>query len=240
MLAPSMGPPDFEILACEHTPLGMLCLWQRAQLSRPGTTVTEVTLDHALLMSSHVTTSERALADRAIAWHAGRDLRVLAGGLGLGYTAQAALASDRVAEVEVVEFLAPVMAWMAAGLGPLAKELSAEPRLRVVPGDVFARLAQPGQGRFDVILIDVDHAPDHLLDPASAGFYAPAGLRVARTHLAAGGVLGVWSASPAPAFAAALRAVFPETREEAVPVTNDLIDESYTDCLFFARPPASA
>lgn len=235
-----MGPPDFEILACEDTPLGMLCLWRRAQLSRPGVTVMEVTLDHALLMSSHVTTSERALATLAIEWHPGTALRVLVGGLGLGYTAQAALASPRVADVEVVEFLPPVIDWMARGLGPLARELAAESRLRVVAGDVFARLAEPGHAEFDVILIDVDHAPDARLAPGNAGFYTPEGLRAVGSHLAAGGVLGVWSAAPNPEFAEAMHAVFPEARVAASPVVNELIGQSYSDVLFLARTADAA
>jgi hypothetical protein len=53
-------------------------------LSQPGTIITEITLDHVLLMSSSATVSKQALADEALARHAGDDLRVLVDGLGLG------------------------------------------------------------------------------------------------------------------------------------------------------------
>ncbi len=92
-------------------------------LSLPGTIVTEVTLNHEFLMSSLYTDSERALARTAIQIHSGEDLRVLVGGLGLGYTAREALLSDRVARVEVVELLPQVIDWLARGLVPLASEL---------------------------------------------------------------------------------------------------------------------
>jgi hypothetical protein len=92
----TMSPSNIEFLAYVPTPLGDLCLRRRELLSRPGTVITEVTLDHELLMSSFVTVSERALADEALARNAGDDLRVLVGGLGLGYTASQALASPRV------------------------------------------------------------------------------------------------------------------------------------------------
>ena len=65
----------------------MLCLRQRELLSEPGTMVTEITLDHEFLMSSYSTASERALSRFALDMHPGRDLKVLVGGLGLGYTA---------------------------------------------------------------------------------------------------------------------------------------------------------
>ena len=100
-----MAPPTLEILAYEPTPLGLLCLRRREVPGAPGTSVTEITLDHEFLMSSLLTASEEALARRAVVRHAGDALDVLVGGLGLGYTAHAALGSARVARVEVVELL---------------------------------------------------------------------------------------------------------------------------------------
>ncbi len=61
-----MSRSNLEILAYETTPLGDLCLRRRELLSRPGTVITEITLDHQLLMSSHNTVSERALATEAL------------------------------------------------------------------------------------------------------------------------------------------------------------------------------
>ncbi len=94
-----MSKSNLEILAYEPSPLGLLCLRRRELLSQPGTIVTEVTLDHEFLMSSLYTDSERALARMALQMHSGAELRVLVGGLGLGYTAREALQSQRVAQV---------------------------------------------------------------------------------------------------------------------------------------------
>ncbi len=94
-----------EILAYEDSPLGTLCLRRRELLKQPGTFVTEVTLNHEFLMSSLYTDSECELARIAIEMHGGTDLDVLIGGLGLGYTAEAALASASVARVEVAELM---------------------------------------------------------------------------------------------------------------------------------------
>lgn len=230
-----MSAPKLEILAHEATPLGLLCLRRRPLPGRPETVVTEITLDHEFLMSSWLTDSERALATSALAMHAGTGLRVLVGGLGLGYTARAALASDRVASVEVVEFLPQVIGWLRRGLVPLAAELNGDARLEVVEGDVYARLASAPGGTFDLILIDVDHSPVENLGGTNAAFYTEEGLRLARRHLAPGGILGVWSYAEHSPFSEALRRVFARVREEAVTVVNDLVDEEQTDWLFFAR-----
>jgi spermidine synthase len=231
----SVAPSNLEILAYEDTPLGPLCLRRRELLSSPGTVLTEVTLSHAFLMSSYNTASERALADVALDMHSGSGLRVLVGGLGLGYTAHAALAFTRVARVEVVEFLPQVIGWLEQDLVPLSPRLKADDRFTAVTDDVYARLAADPAEVFDMILIDVDHAPDDQLSGTSDLFYTKEGLRRARRHLAPGGILGVWSYAESSPFAAALRETFDEVRVEPVSFLNDLTDEEVTDWLFFAR-----
>lgn len=230
-----MTPKNLQILAYEDTPLGPLCLRRRELLSAPGTVVMEVTLNHEFLMSSYNTASERALSTLALEMHAGEELRVLVGGLGLGYTAHAALQSPRVAVLETVEFLPEVIGWLEQDLVPLSRELKADPRFATTRGDVYALLAEPPRKQFDLILIDVDHAPDDPLDSANIFFYTEEGLERARRHLASGGVLGVWSYAENSPFARALRNVFGEVRVEPVSFFNDLVDEETTDWLFFAR-----
>ena len=230
-----MCPSNLEILACEPTPLGMLCLRRRELLGEPGTVVTEVTLNHEFLMSSYHTASERALASVALDMVAGQNLRVLVGGLGLGYTAAEVLAGDRVEHVEVVELLPQVIYWLDRELIPLADSLRGEPRLQITQGDVYERLGQPPTGPFDLILIDVDHSPQDRLDGGNDSFYTEAGLRRAGRHLAEDGVLGVWSYAESSPFADALRRVFSEVRIEPVTFHNMHIDETVTDWLFFAR-----
>ena len=230
-----MDASELEILAYEPSPLGMICLRRRGIASEPGAVVTEITLDHQFLMSSRNTASERALARIALEMHAGRDLRVLVGGLGLGYTAREVLASSRVARVEVVELLRPVIDWLDRGLVPLAEELRADARLAVSEGDVYRRLASPPAGTHDLILVDVDHSPDEPLGAGSAAFYGESGLALAREHLAADGVLGVWSYAASPRFADALRRVFREVRVEPLRFENPVVGAAETNWLFFAR-----
>jgi len=230
-----MSPSNLEILAYETTPLGVLCLRRRELLTRPGTFVTEITLEHELLMSSYNTASERALAEESLARHSGRDLSVLVGGLGLGYTANEALQSARVRRVEVIEFLPEVVGFLRRGLVPLSQELLADPRFNVREGDVYATLRAPARERWDLVLIDVDHSPEEHLGSANESFYTESGLARAKQHLAPGGVLAVWSYSESSPFADALRAAFAIVETVPVSFVNDLVDEEHTDWLFVAR-----
>ena len=230
-----MSPIDFEILAYEESPIGMICLRQRPLRSEPGTIVTEITLDHEFLMSSCNTASERALARHALDMQPGKELAVLVGGLGLGYTAREVLRSDRVARVQVVEFLPQVIDWLETGLLPLANELRADPRLAVIEADVYARLSAAPDRVYDLILVDVDHSPDERLGDANASFYREIGLKQAKRHLSPEGVLGVWSYAESASFAEALRAVFREVRIEPVTFVNRVLDEEETNWLYLAR-----
>jgi len=226
---------NLEVLAYEESPLGMICLRRRELLSVPGTVITEITLDHELLVSSYHTASERALATCALERHPGSALRVLIGGLGLGYTAFEALQSPRVARVEVVELLPQVIDWLRTNQVPLSPELNGDPRFEAVPGDIYALLAAPAERRFDLILVDVDHSPDERLSDPSADFYLPSGLGLAKAHLAEGGVLGVWSYAESSRFADDLRETFARVDIETVRFENRLTEERETNWLFLAR-----
>jgi spermidine synthase len=226
---------NLDVLAYEESPIGMICLRRRELLSDPGTIVTEITLDHELLMSSHHTESEVALSRCALERHTGNALRVLIGGLGLGYTAHEVLRSERVASVEVVELLPQVVAWLRDGLVPLSGELNADARLTVIEADVYAMLAATPETHYDLILIDVDHSPDERLGEHNEGFYSEAGLRLAREHLAPGGLLGVWSYAESSPFVEAMRSVFERVDVEPVSFFNDFTSEPETNWLFLAR-----
>jgi spermidine synthase len=226
---------NLEILAFEQSPLGPLCLRRRELLSKPGAVVTEVTLNHEFLMSSYYTESETALAHLALEIHAGDALRVLVGGLGLGYTAAAALESPRVAEVVVIELLPPVVGWLEQDLFPLSRQLKADPRLSVEVGDFFARVEAAPARAFDLILVDIDHAPDHHLDHGNLPFYTAEGLAPVRAHLAPGGVLAVWSSADSQVFRQALEESFDLVRVESVTFFNEMVEETITDWVFLAR-----
>lgn len=193
---------DFEELDYQVTPIGALILRRRMERSL-GVVVYEIKLGDAFLMSSLFTASEIALARLGLA-ALGRDgLDVLVGGLGLGCTAAAVLEDTRVRSLHVVELLAPVIEWHREGLLPLGPTLTGDPRCHFMQGDFFALSQSPAgflpdapHRRFDAILLDIDHAPDFVLDPANESFYTPAGLLALARHLVPDGVFGLWSNDP--------------------------------------------
>jgi spermidine synthase len=232
----------FEELDYRPTPIGALSLRRRREMSL-GVDVFEIKLGDDYLMSSLFTASEVALADLGIAALHGGPLDVVVGGLGLGYTAQAALAHDAVGSLIVVDFLDAVIDWHRTGLLPLGPGLTADARCRLVRGDFFAMANSdggfdpdaPGR-RFDAILLDIDHSPDALLDERSTSFYQPPGLRALARHLRPGGIFALWSNDqPDPAFTDRLRSVFSDAWAEPVTFHNPLQNLPFTQTVYLAR-----
>ncbi len=228
----------FEELDFRKTPLGELVLRRRRSPSVPDSLVYEVKIDNDMLMSSSVNVSERALAHLALAGRGDRPSRVLIGGLGLGYTAAAALEYASVREVVVVEFLAPVIDWHHNRLVPMADRVVDDPRCSLVEGNFFEYIAETssaGAERYDVILVDIDHSPDRWLHDRHGDFYSPRGLQGLAQRLEPGGVFGLWSASRPPAeFLELVAEVFPDTISHEVSFFNPHTNETDSNWVIVA------
>ncbi|MFN4001552.1 spermidine synthase [Microcella sp.] len=220
----------FEELAHEQTPMGELTLRRRHEPA-VGVDVFEVKLGDEYLMSSLFTVAEEALSDLGLAAvPAGRDaLDIVVGGLGLGYTAVAALRDARVATMTVVDALPAVIDWHERRLLPVSGLLVDDERTRLVHADFFALMraapdaAGPLPVRLDAILLDVDHSPTFTLDPSHADLYTVEGLRRLAAHLRPGGVFALWSDDPPEeSFLASLRAVFAQVAGHTVAFDNPI------------------
>lgn len=195
-------------------------------------------------MSSLFTEGEVALATLGLAGLPG-PLDVVVGGLGLGYTARAVLDHDTVRSLLVVEALAGVIGWHRKGLVPLGEGLSADPRCRFVNGDFFAladsegfAADEPGR-RFHAILLDIDHSPAKVLNPAHAALYTAHGLSRLAAQLHPGGVFALWSDDPPDAaFGALLADVFAASEARVVRFDNPQLGREAANTVYVARTAA--
>jgi len=233
---------DFEELDYRQTPLGDLFLRRRRILSL-GTDVYEVKLGEAFLMSSLFHAVEEALASLSLGELNGEPCDVVVGGLGLGYTARAALQHSAARSVLVVEALDAVIEWHRRGLVPLGPELTSDPRCRFLHGDFFA-LADSENGfdfdqpcrRFHAVLLDIDHSPRDLLHARHHSFYEPGGLCALAAHLHPGGVFALWSdEAPDEDFMRALDVAFLTSRAHIVSFPNPLLEAESASTIYVAK-----
>ncbi|NLD78203.1 MAG: spermidine synthase [Acidimicrobiales bacterium] len=230
----------FEELDRQTTPMGEISVRRRLDpVLRVD--VYEVKLGDEHLMSNVFTAAEIALADLALDQVDGTDLDIVIGGLGLGYTARAALTDDRVWSVEVVEALPAVVDWHRRGLVPGGTELVGDPRCQLIEGDFFAHVADgtpfrpDSPDRYDVVLLDVDHTPSHVLHPSHSAFYGSDGLRRVGERIRPGGVFALWSDQPDDTFLATARAVFASCDAHEVRFPNHHTGGEATNTIYLAR-----
>ena len=230
----------FEELDWQDTAMGEISLRRRLEPTLQ-VDVFEVKLGEEFLMSSLFPVAEIELARLGLGACAGDELDVVVGGLGLGYTAVAALEDPRVRSLAVVEALAPVIGWHRRRLLPDVVGLTADPRTRLVEGDFFALAAGEGgfgdgiPDRLHAVLLDIDHTPRHVLHPSHAEFYRPDGLRALRGHLHPEGVFALWSDDPPDAdFLDLLRAEFATAQGHVVPFANPLTGGTSANSVYVA------
>ena len=195
---------EFEELDYQKTPLGEISLRRRAEPRLEGEILYEVKLGDEFLMSSLFTSAEIQLARLGLAALEGTGWDIVVGGLGLGYTAVAALKDPSVKSLMVIEVMEPVIDWHRRGLVPLGKELVADSRCTLVHADFFEVASSSGSG-FDratptrlvhAVMLDIDHSPSHWLNPGNSAFYTAQGLRNLADKLYPGGIFGLWSNDP--------------------------------------------
>ena len=174
----------------------------------------EVIVDGTFLISSANAASSRALVTAGLPRVEGDRLRVLIGGLGLGYALDAALEEPRVERVTVAEYEPLIVDWFLAHGEGRAGRLAAGEAVGRARADV-ADVMRERSGAFDLVALDTDNGPDWLVREANAGLYDEAGVALAHAALRPGGVAVFWSPERYDWFGARLAAVFPRVDEVA-------------------------
>ncbi|GAA3937023.1 spermidine synthase [Actinomadura viridis] len=200
----------------------------------------EIISNGVFLMDTRNGESERLLV-RAAAEGLHAPVRVLIGGLGVGFSLAEAIRTPAVAQVTVIEREPAVIAWHAGPLAPFSGGALDDPRVTVERGDLVEWLATPTPASapaatgprdhphdtFDMVCLDIDNGPEWTVTPGNARLYGEDGLALLRRRLTERGVLAVWSAGAAPAFETLLRRRFARVRAHPVPVPRGEPDMVY-------------
>lgn len=226
---------QIQVLDRECGPRGEMILRARARLdpSRKLHTIYEIVFNGILLMESGEKGTEQALARWALEpLSAGGALRVLVGGLGLGFTLAAVLANPAVSTAVVVEIEEVLFRWLSGPMCALEHRVLDDPRVVPVLDDVVHYI-KSHEKPFDALLLDVDNGPDELALETNRWLYSREGLETCWSRLVPGGILGIWSRSPAPALLTLLREHFQDAEERVQPVQRG--GKTLRYCLYRAR-----
>ncbi|UZJ46016.1 spermidine synthase [Marinimicrobium sp. C6131] len=234
-------PALFEEIDSQNSPLGEISLRRRRMPAFGDRDIYEVKLGDEFLMSSMFVEAEEALSTLGLAAVEGAPLSVVVGGLGLGYTAVAALKDERISELFVVEALDTVIGWHRDEKVPLGKVLNADARNHYVLDSFFDLATDPKAGfdpedpnkRFDAILLDIDHSPTEYLNAGNAGFYTTENLGLMAEKLKPKGVFAMWSQNlPEERFEALLKTVFERVESHVVSFYNPFQSGESTNSVY--------
>lgn len=156
-----------------------------------------IMLGTTALMNSRLYGSEEAMA--RLVWERIADrpqAHMMIGGLGMGFTLRAALATlPETTRITVAELMPAVVKWAQGPMRPIFGDCLEDPRVDIKVTDV-RRLIGAAKAGYDAILLDVDNGPDGLTVDTNDALYSMAGLKAARAALRPGGVLAVWASAP--------------------------------------------
>ena len=241
----------FEELDYQKTPLGDISLRRRSEPRLNGKILYEVKLNDDFLMSSLFTEAEIQLARLGLAAlrsNRGRNfnsdpyLDIIVSGLGLGYTAVAALEDPSVKSLRVIDVMKPVIDWHQRGLVPLGEKLTSDPRCTLAHADFFEVATSPGgfnpsdpDRLVHAVLLDIDHSPSHWLNSGNSIFYTESALTKMAEKIHPGGVFGLWSNDPPESdFIDLLESVFESTESHIVTFPNPYTGGDSTNTVYLA------
>ncbi|MFP3977667.1 spermidine synthase [Marinobacter sp. KMM 10035] len=238
----------FAQIDSQPSEIGEITLRRRRIPALGDRDIFEVKLGEEFLMSSMFVDAEVALSDLGLNETEGDNLSVVVGGLGLGYTAVAALKHDRVGELLIVEYLEPVIRWHQQEYVPLGKDINADARSRYIHGSFFdLAIADPECGgfdpqapgkEFDAILLDIDHSPRALLSDSNASFYTTDNISRMARQLKPRGIFAMWSNEGEDAvFMEVLREIFTEVVCHVVSFYNPFQNRESFNTVYVARKP---
>ncbi|MEM7357736.1 MAG: spermidine synthase [Pseudomonadota bacterium] len=234
----------FEELDYQQTEFGEISLRRRSEPRLDHTLIYEVKLGEEFLMSSLFVEAEEQLAKLGLAavrqnGHQG-SLDVIVGGLGLGYTALAALNAGDLNRLRVIDVMQPVISWHQQGILPIGDVLATDHRCQLVHGDFFALGTDSAGGFIDehkvhAVLLDIDHSPSHWLHDSNREFYSEQSLRKMANKIQPSGVFGLWSNDlPDQAFISHLQTVFDEVQAHVIRFDNPYSGGESTNSVYLA------
>lgn len=238
----------FEELDFQSTTLGDISLRRRSEPRFNDIILYEVKLGDEFLMSSLFTESEIQLSKLGLTAlkqaHYKDELDIVVGGLGLGYTAAAALEDASVKTLRVIEVMQPVIDWHQRGLVPLGNKLTSDTRCTFINADFFAIASTIGAS-FDeqqpaklvhAVLLDIDHSPTHWLNESNSNFYTVAALQNLARKIYPGGIFGLWSNDPPDtAFTDLLNSVFESSESHVVSFPNPYTEGESSCTVYIAH-----
>lgn len=192
---------------------GDLQLWENQM---DGKLEYELMVNGVFIMASYNALSSERMVEDAVRRYGKPGCKVLIGGLGLGYSVQAALrCGDLISEIQVVELNKQVIDWNRTILHPINHGCLEDPKVTIHHGDFIEYIRRTDQS-YDAICMDIDNGPMLLSSANNQEAYSLPFFKRVFSTLNPGGVFTVWSCGKAPELLQDMGRVFSSCEEEEI------------------------
>ncbi|MDI3535424.1 MAG: hypothetical protein PWQ82_1789 [Thermosediminibacterales bacterium] len=177
-----------EIIERAKTPRGEI------QLQKRGSDY-EIIFNGIFIMATYNGRSEKNMIELALKHlEKGKPKRLLIGGLGAGFTLQAALEHNEVKSVDVVEVEKKIIDWNRSYFDTFNNNALEDPRINMIEAD-FKEYIINCRDKYDLIAVDIDNGPDWVVMESNSSIYDVPFLQEIKQRLISGGLLAIWSAT---------------------------------------------
>lgn len=207
-----------------------LQLWENRQF---GGRDLEIVFNGVFLMATYNAFSSKAMVEYGLKYvKKCRNIRVLIGGLGMGFSCQEACASERAGEIDVVEIEPQITEWNRTRFASHNGECLCDPRVRVIDAD-FYEYVNHTQKTYDLICMDIDNGPQLLVRADNSRVYVKRFFQKLKEIAAKKAIFVIWSCSYEQDLLAEMREVGSDCWVEEVLEEHD--GEKVPYYLFFTR-----
>ena len=193
----------------------------------------EIVMNGVFIMASYNQLSSERLLELPMEKIRSRDtLRILVGGLGMGFTVKAACSFASIVHIDVVEVEPVIVEWNITYLKKLHQNCLENKKVHIIIDD-FYDYVRKGQNKYDIICMDIDNGPKLLTRESNQRVYQIDFLKRIKGRIKERGIFAVWLYDMDPDIIGEIGKVFPNYLvDEVMEEVNDR-KEPYYICSFF-------
>lgn len=193
----------------------------------------EMIIDGVFIMASYNHLSSELLIRNAMKQlGTAKDIDILIGGLGMGFTVREACSYPDVKEIDVVEMQPVVVNWNREILSECNGRCLQDDRVRVIVDDFYDYVSAHDK-QYHIISMDIDNGPMMLVTASNERVYNLDFFKKIKEIMKPGGIFVIWSCNQDTGLLEQTRQVFDQCYEEEVIEEHNGRKISYF--LYFAR-----
>ena len=207
-----------------------LCL---AEVCIEGKKEYEMIMNGVFIMASYNYFSAEMLMRKSVEMVKSEDnLKVLIGGLGMGFTVKEACSFPGVAHIDVVEIEPAIAEWNRHYFAEFNRRCMEDERVHIVIDDFFHYVSST-EKRYDIICMDIDNGPMLVVQESNQRVYQVDFFERIKQIMKPGASFGIWSSNYDADLFAGLERAFSNCRVEEV--LEEHSNRQLTYYLFFAE-----